>query len=346
MQIKEKLYVGLDLHSNNSYLAIVDQKGKRVFNKRVVNDLDMIFAAIKPFKKNISDITVESTYNWYWLVDGLMEEGYRVHLANPNAIKQYSGKKFVDDKHDAFFLAELLRLGILPEGYIYPKEKRPLRDLLRRRMTFVQNKTEFTLGLKSMIVRNTGNAMSTKQVHAMTETEVKELFPDPALELAANSNMDIIALLDNKIKILEKHINADPYVKENTGMLKTIPGVGIILSLTIALETGAISRFKEVGNYSSYCRCVESKCTSNNKKKGENNRKNGNKYLAWAYVEAANFAIRYYPEINAYYQKKAKKTCRVVALKTVAHKLARAAYFVMRDRASFVMEKAFALQIK
>ena len=78
---------------------------------------------------------VESTYNWYWLVDGLMDADYRVHLANPAAIQQYSGLKYSDDHSDARWLGHLLRLGVLPEGYIYPKADRAVRDLLRKRAT-------------------------------------------------------------------------------------------------------------------------------------------------------------------------------------------------------------------
>jgi len=124
--------------------------------------------------------------------------------------------------------------------------------------------------------------------------------------------------------------------------LKTITGVGDILALTIALETGTISRFPKVGNYASYCRCVSSQRLSNGKKKGQNNRKNGNKYLGWAFVEAANFTKRYCSDARRFYQRKAAKTKEVVAIKAVSHKLARAAYFVMRDRVDYNSKKAFA----
>ena len=130
-----ELYAGLDLHSRNTYIGIMDDELNRVFKKRVANDLDQILHTLKPFKKRLNGFVVESTYNWYWLVDGLMEAGYgRAHLANPAAIKQYEGLKYSDDQHDAFFLAKLLILGILPEGYIYPKQHRPVRDLARKRM--------------------------------------------------------------------------------------------------------------------------------------------------------------------------------------------------------------------
>jgi len=124
-------------------------------------------------------------------------------------------------------------------------------------------------------------------------------------------------------------------------LLKTIPGIGPILAMTILLETGDIKRFESVGNYSSYCRCVESKRISNERKKGMNNRKNGNAYLCWAFIEASNHAIRSYPEINKYYQRKLAKTMRVVALKTIANKLSKACYFILRDEVGFDMKKLF-----
>jgi transposase len=139
------LYAGIDLHSSNIYLGILDGGNKRIFGKRLPNCIEKIKMALEPFKKEIADIAVESTYNWYWLVDGLMDEGYSVHLANPAAMKQYDGLKYTDDKTDAFWLAQMLALKILPEGYIYPKEERPVRDLLRRRMRYVNHRTSHIL---------------------------------------------------------------------------------------------------------------------------------------------------------------------------------------------------------
>ena len=120
------LYVGVDLHSNNNYVGIVDEDNRPLFRKKLPNDLGKILSVLEPFRNDVAGIVVESTFNWYWFVDGLMENGYKVHLANPAAIKQYNGLKNVDDKRSALFLADLLRLGILPRGYIYPKEERPV----------------------------------------------------------------------------------------------------------------------------------------------------------------------------------------------------------------------------
>jgi len=153
-------YAGIDLHSSNSYIGIIDEQDRRQFGKRLPNSLTQILVALEPFKKNLEAVVVESTYNWYWLVDGLQEEGYNVHLANPSAIKQYEGLKHTDDKWDSFWLAHMKRLNILPEGYIYPKEERPVRDILRRRLLFVQQRTAQILSLQSAISRNLSLKMS------------------------------------------------------------------------------------------------------------------------------------------------------------------------------------------
>jgi len=130
---------------------------------------------LKRYNDDIAGIVVESTYNWYWLVDLLMEAGYQVHLANPAAIKKYTGLKFADDQHDAFWLAEMLRLGILPEGYIYPKEDRPVRDLLRKRMHLVRLRTSLIVSLQNVLCRNNGYRLMTADVKALCEDRVTPL---------------------------------------------------------------------------------------------------------------------------------------------------------------------------
>jgi transposase len=150
-----KLNTRLDLHSSNSYLGIIDETGKRVFKQKLPNERERILAALKPYRNDISGIVVESTYSWYWLVDLLMGADYQVHLANPAAIKKYIGLRFADDQHDAFWLAEMLRLGILPEGYIYPKEDRPVRYLVRKRMHLVKLRTSLIVSLQNILSETT-----------------------------------------------------------------------------------------------------------------------------------------------------------------------------------------------
>jgi len=337
------LYVGIDLHANNNFLAVINEQGKRVDHKKLPNDTRLLLEALQSHGEEIEGVVVESTYNWYWLVDSLMEGGYSVHLANPTAVQQYSGLKHVDDKHDAFWLAEMLRLGILPEGYIYPKEERPIRDLLRKRGHLVKIRTSLILSLQNIISRNCGFGLKVNDVKCLKEDRVHPLLEENEdLALAGRVSKETIDFLTRKIQAIEVVIVKRIELKEPYKYLLTLPGIGKVLALTIMLETGALSRFAKVGNYVSYCRKVSSRWVSNEKTKGKGNKKNGNKYLAWAFSEAAEFARRYHAEARAYYNRKMQKTNFMVAHSALAHKLARAAYYVMRDQVPYQPEKLFA----
>jgi transposase len=270
-----------------------------------------------------------------------MENGYKVELGNPAAFEQYDGLKHADDKTDAFFLTEMKRLGILPVGYIYPKEERPVRDMLRRRMMLVQQRTSHLLSFQSLMSRQTGTMMSNNAIKKLHEGDVAELLEEEYLVLTGETNIALIRFLNQRIGLLESAVLKRIKLKPEYEKLLTVTGIGKILALTIMLETGNISRFADAGNYASYCRCVKSKRLSNRKKKGEGNRKNGNKYLEWAYVEAANFARRFSAEARKYHQRKMAKTKQVVATKALACKLSKAAYFIMRDQVEFKTEKIF-----
>lgn len=336
-----KVYVGIDLHANNSFVGVINQENQRVFGKRFPNNLDVILAALDPFKENLAGVVVESTYNWYWLVDGLQENGFRVHLANPAAIQQYNGLKHTDDQSDGFWLAQLLHLNILPEGYIYPKEQRPVRDLLRRRLLLVRQRTAHILSLESMLARNLGLQIGGSKIKSLTETDLEQKLAHPCLLMAAKSSRALIHYLTENIRLIEKEVKQRVKLMKSFEALLSIPGIGDVLGVTIMLEVGDIGRFPQVGNYSSYCRCVKSERISNGKKKSENNRKNGNKYLAWAYVEAANFGRRFCPGAQRFYQRKLAKTNSIVAIKALANKIARASYFLMRDQVPFDEAKLF-----
>src|ERR671934_1657265 len=172
------LYGGIDLHANNSVVVLLNEQDQVIYEKRLPNHLPAILEPLRLHQSEITGVVVESTYNWYWLVDGLMEAGYRVHLANPAALQQYNGLKYTDDHSDARWLAHLLRLGVLPEGYIYPKAERAGRDLLRKRVHLVRQQTATVLSLQNIIVRNTGVRLSAKRIHALTLEELERLLPE------------------------------------------------------------------------------------------------------------------------------------------------------------------------
>jgi len=343
-----KLYTGMDLHSNNTYIGISDEDDKRVFNGRFPNQLPIILKVLEPYEEKIVGIVVESTFNWYWLVDGLMENGYedRVHLAHPAGFQPYKGLKNSNDKTSAFFLGKLLRLGILPEGHILPKNDRHLRDLLRKRLMLVQQRTDHLLSLKSLLNRNFCLSPNRNELKQISQEDIDALIRNEHLNLSAKTNIDVSQHLESRIKQLEKKILADTIGKPYYLKLLTVPGIGKVLALTITLETGDINRFEDDGNYASYSRCVTSKRISNEKYKGSNNRKNGNKYLGWAFVEAANFMKRYCPEAEAFHTRKCLQENYTLATKSLACKIAKACFYIMRDDVAFDMEKMFGKPLK
>jgi transposase len=337
-----KLYAAIDLHSNNNVLVILDEQDRIIFEKRLPNNLGIISGALAPYRERVQAIAVESTFNWYWLVDGLMDNGYTVKLVNTAAVTIYEGLKYTGDEHDARHLAHLLRLGILPTGYIYPKEERAIRDLLRKRGQLVRCRTAQILSIQNLVSRNTGQGITTDAIRELSEDMIERLCAgDAARALAITSNRAVLHCLDEQIALLEQVVVAQAKMKPDFAKLLTINGIGKILGMTIMYETGTIERFSKVGQFASYARCVDSRRLSNGKKKGEGNRKNGNKYLAWAFVEASHHAVRSSERIRRFFQRKKSKRNGIVATKAVAHKLARACYHVLKDQTAFNVERAF-----
>jgi len=331
----------MDLHSNNVMIGIVDQNGQRLQHQKLPCDLQKIVQWLEPFKARLKDSAVESTYNWYWLVDGLQQAGFPVSLANPAQIEQYAGLKHADDKTDAYFLAELLRLNILPKGYIYNAQLRPVRDLLRRRLSLVRQRSAVLLSFKSLYTRTTGQELALREVKSMGPTEASGLYEHPANQLIAGLQIEHIRQFSQSIGRIEKVVLKTSQGLPYYAKLTTLPGIGIILGMTITMEVGAISRFASAGDFASYSRTVAAQRFSNDKKKAENNRKCGNKYLAWAFVEAAQFARRGDKQCRQWYDRKAAKCGKIVATKALACKLAKAAWFTMAQGTSYQAQRLF-----
>ncbi|MBA3033900.1 MAG: IS110 family transposase [Gammaproteobacteria bacterium] len=334
-------YSGIDLHSNNSVVTVTDEEDRVVAEKRLPNDLAKILGLLKPWQEDLVGVVVESTFNWYWLVDGLQAAGFKVHLANATAIKKYEGLKHSGDETDARYLAHLLRLGILPTGTILPPEQRAVRDLARKRMQLVRSRTAQILAVENITARQRGARISSNQVKRLSAETVDQMgFPEE-VAWAVKANVAVIQTLGAQIDLLEKRLQEKVGGRAEYALLTSVPGIGKVLATTILLEAGPIDRFAAAGNFASYARCVDSVRTSNGKKKGAGNTKNGNKYLAWAFVEAANFALRYCAEAKRFYERKKAKTNNVVAIKALAHKLSRACFHILKERKPFDVTRCF-----
>jgi transposase len=336
-----ELYAGIDLHSNNNVVTVLDEADRTVYAKRLPNDLNTVMAALRSCEGTLRGVAVESTYNWYWLVDGLQEAGFTVHLVNTTAVKQYDGLKHSGDFSDARHLAHLLRLGILPVGHIYPRAQRAVRDLLRKRSQLVRYRTAQILSVQNLLARNLGARAQTRDVKNWQARSIDAMALLEEQKQALKATLAVMRCIDAQISAVERSVLAKVKARADYKALKTVSGIGDVLALTIALETGDIGRFAGPGNFASYARTVKSTRESNGKKKGQGNTKCGNTYLAWAFIEAANFAVRYDATIKRWYQKKCASSLAVVALKAVAHKLARACYYIMKDGRAFDAARAF-----
>jgi transposase len=335
-------YSGIDLHSNNSVVVVTDEGDRVVAERRLPNDLGKILGFLEPWRGELTGVVVESTYNWYWLVDGWQDAGYEVKLANPGAIKTDDGLKHSGDAADARHLAQLLRLGILATGTILPVEQRAIRDVARKRMQLIHSRTSHILAVQNIVARQRGIAISSNQVKRLSMEAIEQMRLPADVALAMGSNRAVITPLSSEIDRLEKRLQESLEARPEYDLLMSVPGIGRILAAVILLEIGSIERFDAVGHFASYARCVDSQRISNGKKKGEGNARNGNKYLAWAFVEAANFAQRFCVEAKRFYERKKAKANTAVATKALAHKLARACYHMLKEGKPFDVKRCFA----
>lgn len=331
-------YCGIDLHSNNHVVVVIDDEDKRLYEKRLANDLSQTVKVLTPYKDSLQGVAVESTFNWYWLVDGLQEAGFNLKLVNTVAVKQYDGLKYSDDVHDAFWLAHLMRLGILPTGYIYPKAQRAVRDLLRRRAFLVRAASSQLISIQNQIWRSTGMRISGNTIRkADFVAEQVEGY----IRQAVDAGLAVLRTLQVEIERLECSALDAVKLSDEFRIVQTIKGVGPILGLTIMLEVGDINRFPSAGQFASYSRCVDAQRTSNGKRKGSGNAKAGNKYLSWAFSEAAHFAVRFEPLAHRFYARKKARTNGMIAIRAVARKLARATWMMLKHQTPYQAKLMF-----
>jgi transposase len=337
-------YCGVDLHARNSQLCVIDDHGHRCAEGKVNNDLATILDFLAPYGSDVS-IAIESTLNWYWLVDGLMEAGFDVHLAHTLGLFMITGAKVKTDRRDAFKLAKYLRLGELPEAYIYPKEKRSLRDFLRRRSDLVQQRASCYTSLRFQLLRHNLNSFNGQQLKQLLPEDIAQLQMPLESQEYCHMLLARIELLSGQITAMDHYLKAVTVEDPCFQHLLTVPGVRYTLGLTIYYEVGTIERFATPRHFSSYCRLIPGIAQSDKTARRGRGSKQGNHYLKWAFTQAANIAVRYYPQCRKFRDKQANRrvgtATTMVANCILAHKLARATYHVIREETQFHMEKLF-----
>lgn len=337
-------YWGLDLGARDCQICVIDEDLSVRVEEKVINHLPGIIRRLEPYKENLH-IVVESTFNWYWLIDGLRQGGYEVCLAHTLGLYLITGAKVKTDRRDALALAKLLKAGLIPQAYIYPAQTRPVRDLLRRRSQLVQLRAEEYGSLSRLLLRHGILGHNRNQIKELMEEDLQQWFSHPLVQLHARQELERIGLYCRQIDQLEQEILATVADQPNYQRLQTVPGIGAILALTLFYEIGDISRFSDVRHFSSYCRLVPGIAQSGASSRRGRGSKQGSPYLKWAFSQAAIYAVRYYPKIRRCFDRHLShhrgRARKLVAYNIIAHRLAQAVYHVWREGTPYREELLF-----
>jgi len=337
-------YCGIDLSARDSHICVVDESITIHLQQKSANDLSRIASLLLPFKPHLK-IVVESTFNWYWLVDGLQHLGFDVCLAHTLGLSFITKAKIKTDRRDAFSLAKLLRAGLVPKAYIYPAPTRPLRDLLRRRLRAVQMRSHEYGSLRQLLLRQGILSTSRNEIKLADDADLHRWFTHPLVRMSASQHLDRIDLLSRQVHQLEQQILDSTCNNSDYKRLLEIAGIGKILALTILYEVGEVTRFNSLRQFSSYCRLVPGVAQSGAVSRRGRSSKQGNAYLKSAFNQAAVAAVRSYPAIRRCFERHLQRhrgsARKLVAYNVIAHKLAQAVFHVLRDGADYREELLF-----
>ena len=339
---------GIDLHTQQMYICLMDREGNRLIHTNVKgNDFDYFLRRIEPYRHDLT-VCAECCFNWYWLADACEAAGLKFVLAHALYMKLIHGGKNKNDRIDSEKIAHLLRSNLIPPSYVYPRAKRPLRALLRQRITYVWRRAELLARLQmGQMAEGHKPVRQSRKSRDPWEERLMEVYDHPLHQFSAKMDLDTVRHYDQAIyeleKELSKRVKAHQY-KEFT-LLKTVPGIGRILGLTIVLEIDRIDRFPTVGDFLSFCRLVKGSVSSSGKFKGLKGAKMGNPYLRWAFGEAAIVAKRDPAFIGPYSQMLTARHGKFKGNAILANKLARATYFMLRNGTAFDPERLVATSI-
>jgi transposase len=323
---------------------VIDDDMSVKVQRKVENDLQMIIDLIKPYKGSL-ECVVESTFNWYWLVDGLKEAGFDICLAHTPGLFMITGAKVKTDRRDALALAKLLRAGMIPKAYIYPKETRPVRDLVRRRIRVVNMRAAEYTSLRRLLYQQGNLEHSRNDIKLALEEDIESLFTNRWLQLNARHELERIRLYTGQIREMEREIHQTVKGSKEYERLLIVSGIGKTLAITIFYEIGEITRFPSGHEFSSYCRVIPGVAQSGASVKRGRGSKQGNRYLKWAFSQAAVYAVRGNEKIRRVYQRQVRrhrgKGEKLIANNIIAHKLALAVYHILRDGTDYTEEMLF-----
>ncbi len=337
---QHNFYCGIDLHTTKMYLCILNQGGETVFHRNMDANPESFLAAIKPYRKELV-VSAECIFTWYWQADLCEDEGIPFVLGHALYMRAIHGGKSKNDKIDSRKIAGLLRGGLLPTAYVYPRKMRATRDLLRRRNHFMRKRAELFAHSQNTAKQYNLDAPMGRIAKPHNRKGLTERFEHPSVRKSIGANLEMIKAYDRVIADQEKDIfqSAQHHDLVGYALLQTIPGVGKIIALNILYEFETIERFPRVQDFASYCRLVKCTKESNGKIYGSSGKKMGNAHLRWAFSQAAQLFLKGNEPGKKYHQKLVNKHNKGKALSILAHKIGRAVYYIPKRKEAFDMDK-------
>jgi transposase len=285
-------------------------------------------------------------FAWYWLADLCDQEKIPFVLGHALYLKAIHGGKAKTDKIDAHKIAVLLRGGMLPQAYVYPKGMRETRDLLRRRTYLVRRRAEALAHLVNTNSQYNHPPLAKKLAYAANreELDLPARFTDPSVQRNVELDLALIDAYDAQISDLELYLTRTAKVDDAQAYarLRSLPGVGKVLGLVLLYEIHEIRRFPAAGQFLSYARLVRCVHESAGTKQGTGGHKIGNAHLKWAFSEATCLLLRSCPKAKTWLTRREKKHGKKRALGALAARLGRAVYHLLRQGETFDEGRCFA----
>jgi len=337
---QHQYYCGIDLHTKNMYVCIVNQAGKTLVHQNLPANPNSLIQIINPYLPDVA-VSVECIFSWYWMADLCVKYNIPFVLGHALYMRAIHGAKTKNDKIDSYKIAMLLRANMIPMAYVYPAEMRSTRDLLRRRMYLVHKRSELMAHIQNTRHQYNLPEFEKRIDRRSNRIGIQERFND--LSVRKNIELDLKLLDTYHLLLNQVELYLTNHAKQNDPnnlyLLKTIPGVGKILALVLLYEIHDINRFPTVQNFVSYARLIKPKKESAGKTTGTANRKMGNAYLRWAFGEAATLMLREREEVKAYHQKLKNKHGKAKAMAILSHRIGRTVYYMLKNKKAFDVKK-------
>jgi transposase len=333
-------YCGIDLHARSMYLCVQNSEGKVVLHRNMQARPESFLKAIEPFREDVV-VGVECIFTWYWLADLCAEHKIPFILGHALYMKAIHGGKAKNDRIDSRKIAALMRGGTFPMAYVYPAKMRATRDLLRRRNHLTRKRADLLSHIQNTNSQYNMEPFSANISYKQNRAGVLEQFVNPDVRMSMEADLELIGELEKQRSKLELYItkNAKSHDPQALYRLRSIPGIGPILSLVILYEIENINRFPRVQEFASYARLVKCSRESAGKRSGTGGSKIGNAHLKWAFSEAAVMFLKGNPEGMKFKKRLVKKHGKGKALSILAHKLGRAVYYILKRDQAFDQEK-------